>query len=433
MRHGRSADWDRHSRPLWAETAREPPPDCPPLAGAARADVAVIGAGYAGLGTAIHLADRGASVTVLEAEQPGSGASGRNGGQVIPGLRHFRRDLDAVYGAARGERLYAFGAGTADAVWRLVDRFAIACDPIRTGWIQAAHGGASLAESERRVAAWRRFGAPVEMLDRDAMRRLTGAAGYVGGWIDRRGGSVQPLAYARGLARGALGLGVRIHCGSRVTALERGAAGWTCRTAQGAVTAERVVVATTAYSDGLVPGLAASFVAVQSFQIATAPLSGEQRRRILPQGQCVSDMRNLLRYFRVDRDHRLVVGGRGTQTPARGPGSFGHQRLMLDKLYPELRGTALPHAWGGFVAVTPGRWPRLHEPAPGLIIPMGCNGKGVAWASAFGRVLADLALGGAERDMPLPIEPIARIPFPGLRRFYSAAATAYYRFQDARG
>lgn len=193
------------------------------------------------------------------------------------------------------------------------------------------------------------------------------------------------------------------------------------------------MVATTAYGDGLVPGLAASYVAVQSFQVATDPLPPDLRALILPDGQCVSDTRNLLRYFRVDRDHRPIVGGKGTSTPADGPSSFGLQRIMLEKLYPELKSCALPYRWGGFVAVTPGRWPRLHEPAPSLLVSMGCNGKGVAWASAFGRVLAERTLGAAERDLPLPIVPIRGIPFPGLRRLYSGAAMAYYRVMDALG
>jgi glycine/D-amino acid oxidase-like deaminating enzyme len=430
---GRFADWDRHFVSLWVETACGAPPAYASLRDDVRTDVAVIGAGYAGLSTAIHLADRGTSVIVLEAEQPGFGASGRNGGQVIAGLRHVRAEIDEAFGSERGERLFAFGAGTADAVWRLVGRFSIACDPLRTGWIQAAHGAASFEQSRRRVAAWQKFGAPVEMLDRSAIRQLTGSAEYVGGWIDRRGGSVQPLSYARGLARGAESLGVTIRGDSRVTALERAPQGWICRTAHGVVRAERVVVTTTAYGNDLVPGLAASYVPVQSFQVATDPLPPELRARILPDGQCVSDTRNLLRYFRIDRDHRLIVGGKGTAAAADGPSSFALQRLMLEKLYPELRACALPYRWGGFVAVTPGRWPRLHEPAPGLLVSMGCNGKGVAWASAVGQVLAERTLGAEERDLPLPIEPIRGIPFPGLRRLYSSAATAYYRLMDAFG
>ncbi|GAB4197304.1 MAG: FAD-binding oxidoreductase [Thalassobaculales bacterium] len=429
-----AAVWDAGFRSLWAETSREPAPDCPPLAGEVTADVLVIGAGYAGLSAAIHLADRGARVVVLEAEAPGHGGSGRNGGQVIPGIRHFRQDCVDAFGAERGDRLYRFGAGAQDAVWSFIDRFAIACDDVRRGWVQAAHGAASLALGRQRAAAWQRFGAPVELLDAAAIARLTGSHEYVGGFVDRRGGHLNPLAYARGLARGALSLGVAVHGASRVTALAADGPGFLARTAGGAVRARRVVVATTGYSDGLIPGLSASILPVQSFQVATAPLSAGQRGRILANGEAVSDTRNLLRYFRLDRDGRLVVGGRGTLRPARGLASFSLVRMTLGKLYPELADAPITHWWGGFVAVAlPERWPRLHQPAPGLFVSMGCNGKGVAWASAFGSVLADAALGAAEASLPLPVTPVPRIPLPALRRIYQAIGTAWYRLLDARG
>lgn len=426
--------WDAAFSNLWAATSREPPPDCPPLRGEATADVLVIGAGYAGLSTAIHLADAGARVAVLEAHAPGHGGSGRNGGQVIPGIRHFAADCIAAFGPARGPLLHRFGAHAQDAVWGFIDRFAIVADDVRTGWVQAAHGAESHALGLKRAAAWREFGAPVETLDAAAIAALTGSPEYVGGWVDRRGGTVNPLAYCRGLARGAASLGVALHGHSHVRALEREGAGWRARTDGGTLRAGRVVVATTGYSDGLVPGLADSIMAVQSFQVATAPLSADQRRRILPGGEAVSDTRNLLRYFRTDAHGRLVVGGRGTLGPARGPAGFALVRMKLARLYPELADAPIEHAWGGFVAVNPpDRWPRLHRPAEGLWASMGCNGKGVAWASAFGRVLADAALGAREDDLPLPVTPMPRIPLRMLRRLYIGAGTLWYRLMDRRG
>ncbi len=426
--------WDSAFSNLWAATSREPAPDCPPLHGHATADVLVIGAGYAGLSTAIHLADRGARVVVLEAHAPGHGGSGRNGGQVIPGIRHFRADCEAAFGAERGARLHRFGAEAQQAVWGFIDRFAIACDDVRTGWVQAAHGAESLALGLKRAAAWQAYGAPVETLDGTAIAALTASDEYVGGWVDRRGGVVNPLAYCRGLARGAISLGVAVHGASHVLTLAPEGGGWIARTATGSVAARQVVVATTAYSDGLVPGLADSVMAVQSFQVATAPLSADQRRRILPAGEAVSDTRHLLRYFRVDADGRLVVGGRGTLGPAQGASSFSLVRMTLAKLYPELADAPIEHAWGGFVAVNPpDRWPRLHRPAEGLWVSMGCNGKGVAWASAFGRVLADAALGAAEETLPLPVSPMPRIPFRALRRLYVGVGTLWYRLMDGRG
>ncbi|WP_237217877.1 NAD(P)/FAD-dependent oxidoreductase, partial [Falsiroseomonas oryziterrae] len=195
---------------LWAATAA-PAPDLAPLDGVQEAEVAIVGAGYTGLATALALAGRGVAVTVLEATEPGAGASGANGGQVIPGLRHLASDLVAAFGETLGRRLHAHGAGDADRLFGIVAKHGIACDATRSGYIQVADTPVALAEARQRHDAWAALGAPVRWLDAEEARAMTGAEGYLGGWLDARGGTVQPLSLARGLARAAMEAGARVH------------------------------------------------------------------------------------------------------------------------------------------------------------------------------------------------------------------------------
>lgn len=205
---------------LWATTAA-PAPDTPPLAESGTADVVIVGGGFCGLSTALHLAERGIRPVVLEAREVGYGGSGRNGGQVIPGLKYDPADLVARFGRERGERLARFAGGTADVVFDLIARHGMDVPHRRAGWIQGAHTETGLAEVERRAAQWADLGAPTRVLDKAEAERLLGTGRYRGGWLDGRGGAIQPLSYARGLARAALKAGASIHGASPVTSLER--------------------------------------------------------------------------------------------------------------------------------------------------------------------------------------------------------------------
>src|SRR2546423_5212332 len=210
---------------LWVTTARQAPPTTP-LDASRRADVAVVGAGYSGLAAALQLAEAGASVIVLESGEPGWGASGRNGGQVIPGLKYDPDELVAMFGPKAGEHLIRVAGGAPDTVFDLIARHDIDCEARRCGWIQPAFAAADLGLIARRAEQWQRRGAPVEVLDRDTVRRLIGSPIYHGGWLDRRAGSVQPLSYARGLARAAQKAGALVCGGARGSALARGGPRW---------------------------------------------------------------------------------------------------------------------------------------------------------------------------------------------------------------
>ncbi|MBM3573059.1 MAG: FAD-binding oxidoreductase, partial [Alphaproteobacteria bacterium] len=199
------------SQTLWARLAPAGP-RTEPLRGEERADIAVIGAGYTGLSAALHLAEAGVSVRVLEANQIGSGASGRNNGQVIPTLtRHDPRAIRAFLGEPWAERFVKLLVGSADLVFGLIRRHGIDCDAVQTGWIQPAHSPGRAELARRRAEQWHDAGAPAAFLDRDELAAMVGARGYHGGWINRSGGHVNPLALARGLAGAAMKAGARIH------------------------------------------------------------------------------------------------------------------------------------------------------------------------------------------------------------------------------
>lgn len=416
--------------PLWEETA--PPGGAyAPLAGHAETDVAVVGGGYAGLSTALAVAERGGQVTVLEAAEPGAGASGRNGGQVIPGLRHFRSDLTAAYGEDQGTRAHAFGATTADVTFDLINRLRLDCGAVQSGWIQLADTDEAMREGRLRCEAWARRGAPAEPLDREAARQLTGSDAYLGGWIDRRGGTVQPLAYARALARAAAAAGATIHARSPVVRIGRDGACWSLTTPTGQLKARRLLLATNGSTGRLWPSIARMILPVWSFQVATAPFPPGTRGSLLPDGQAVSDTRRVIRYFRRDAASRLIVGGKGTSHAPRRPQDFDLQRKMVARLYPDMADAALTHLWGGQVALTIDRLPRIVAIGPDALASLGCNGKGVAWNTALGPVLADALLTGDYAGLPIPVTRPRPIPFHELRRVYVAAGSAWLRLRDA--
>jgi glycine/D-amino acid oxidase-like deaminating enzyme len=415
---------------LWAETAARPV-KAPKLVSPETSETVIIGAGYTGLSTALHLAQMGREVVVVEAAEPGEGGSGRNGGQVIPGIRHAPDELIANYGDDLGRRLHAFGAGDADATFALIKRLGLACDATRGGWIQAAETEGELKQGETRSVGWAARGAPVRTLSRSEFHALTGTDAYIGGWIDERGGSVQPMSYVRELARATVEAGARLFTHSPALSIKRVAAGWRVETAAGSVTAKRLLLATNVSVGGLHPRVARSQLGVWSFQIATRPMTSAEQARILPGNAVVSDTRRVLRYFRTDRDGRIIVGGKGTLSAPKDASSFDLQLQMLRKLYPELAANGFTHAWGGLIGVTLDRLPRLFSIGDNAWAVLQDNGKGVAWCTASGLPLAEMLAGSDPRKLPLlPVTAPAPVPLHSLRKAYVAAGNTWLRFLD---
>jgi glycine/D-amino acid oxidase-like deaminating enzyme len=393
-------------------------------------DVAIVGGGYLGLSTALELARRGSRVMVLEAEQPGWGASGRNGGQVVPGLKFDPDEIVRLFGAARGERVLAFLDHAPNVVFSNIEAYGIECHPVRNGWIQPAHDSSSMALVEQRGIQWQRYGSSVEMLDRETIADMLGSNAYIGGWLDRRGGSIHPLSYLRGLVAKGQHYGAEIHGNSRVESINAKGRKWSIRTKHAKVTADQVLLSTNAYTKGIWRGLGRTIVTPNSFQIATKPMDEDVRKSVLPYGHVASDARRLLLYFRTDQTGRVLIGGRGSFREPEQMSNFSHLRRALRLIFPQLGNIELDYCWSGRVAITLDHMPHLHKLADGVIAAMGWNGRGVAITSALGVELANWFESNNDDDVALPFSHPKAVPFHMLQEQYIAAAAAWYRFRD---
>lgn len=414
---------------LWAATA-PPARVTPPLRESGTYDVVIVGAGYTGLSTALHLAERGVSVCVLEAREPGWGASGRNGGQVNPTLKHDPDELVRLYGAAVAEPLIDTVSRSADLVFDLIDRHGIECAAVRKGWMQVSYSHKGVAGLHARAAQWERRGVPVQCLDAADVATRMGSQAFAGGWLDGRAGAIQPLAYARGLVTAAQAAGASIHGQSPVIGLQPVASGWQVQTASGhTVKAAQVVLATNGYSDGLWPGMAQSVLAANSFIVATRPLQGAAAQSILPGQETVSTAQRLLLYFRKDSHGRLLMGGRGTFADPGAPQDFAHLERSLALLFPQLGRLDFEYRWAGRIAITRDFMPHVHQPMPGLTLALGCNGRGIALCTSLGQQLAT-SLCDSRADFAYPVSPLQKLPMHGLQRFYIGAGVAWYSLLD---
>jgi len=415
---------------LWSVTAPGGPA-CQALAGTLRAQAAVIGGGYTGLSAALHLAEAGRDVVVVDAAEIGERASGLSGGQVIPGVKHNPDTLEEMFGASIGAQLVATTAAGPDLVFELIARHAIQCEATRAGWIQPATSEAALAQLAQRVEQWSRRGAAVRLLSRLEVQHLTGSERYCGGLLDRRGGTVQPLAYVRGLGQALLRAGGRLYTRGPAVRLRRAGDGWSVETPAGSIAAAVVIVATDAHTDAISDELRRTMVAVPSFQVATAPIPPALRSAILPQRQAASDTWHLLRYFRLSADGRLVLGSRGTFAPTPSLHAVRYQYRAVQEIFPQLAGIAFEYHWGGLVAMTRDHLPHLHEPAPGLLAGIGYNGRGIAMGTMMGRLLARRACGVPEAELGFPVTAVVPVPFHSLSGLGARAAIQYLRFVDA--
>lgn len=417
---------------LWAATAVAAPP-YREAAGDSVAEVAIVGGGYTGLSAALHLSLAGRKVIVAEAAEPGWGASGRNGGQVIAGLKHDPEKLEARFGRALGSAVTkTFGDG-ADLVFDLVGRYGIECQASRSGWIQAAHGARAFEEVVTpRFRQWSARGVKASLLDRSAVSSLAGSSphAYYGGWFDPRGGVLQPLSYSRGLARAAISQGATVLSRSPVLGLIRSGGDWLLDLGKGTIRAPKVILATNAYTGDLWSGLRRTIVPVTSFQIATQPLAPAVSETILPGGQGVSDTRRLLLYFRLDHEGRLVMGGRSPVDDDPTMDDASPLEAAIARILPQAAGARIQFLWSGKVAVNKDAMPHIHVLAPGLFTALGCNGRGVAACTVLGKLLSDLATGTEPGDLPFPVTAPDPYALHGLRKVGVFALSQYYRMLD---
>jgi glycine/D-amino acid oxidase-like deaminating enzyme len=412
---------DPLSHGLWEATAPPAPPTSP-LKGQVRADVAVVGCGYTGLSAALRLAESGAKVVALEAVEIGFGGAGRNVGLVNAGMWVMPREFPKALGADYGERALTLLGGAPALVWETIKKHAIDCDPVRSGTLQCAVGAKGLAEIEERARQWGERGAPVSVLSASEAAKRIGSDVYAGALLDLRAGTIQPLAYARGLARAAIAAGAAIATRSAVRAAERTGGAWRLTTDGGTVEADWVAVATDAYGNAPWPQGRREQVHLPYFNFATRPLSADLQASILPGREGCWDTKTILSSFRFDRAGRLVFGSVGA---LRGTGLAIHRawaKRVLPKFFPNIGRIEFESQWYGMIGMTDNALPRFHRLADKVVTFCGYNGRGIGTGTVFGRVLADHILGRiSERDLPLPVtEPDAPL-LPTLREAYYEA------------
>lgn len=411
---------------LWLEghvgvpSAAEPP---------AKTDVAIVGGGYTALAAARALARGGATVVVLERETIGWGASSRNGGMVLAGYKAEPTALLRMYGPERGRTLFEETLRAIDFVELLVGDEAIACDWRRAGHITLAARPRHYHELERqRTLLSREFGYETELLGPERLGEEIGSRRYFGGLLDSRAGAVQPARYLAGLAGAAARAGALLVEGTGVLKILRGARGFRVITNRGTIDAGDVLFATNGYTQRLLPWLARRIVPVGSYIIATEPLSPDLQRELIPRARMLSDTKNLLYYFRLSPDGRMVFGGRAAFVPTAIERSREMLRRGMVEVFPQLESAAVEYAWGGTLGFTLDQMPHAgrHE---GVAYALGYGGHGVAMASWLGDRVG-CAMGGST-----PWPTLAGIPFPAVpgywgRPWFLPLAGAYYGLKD---
>ena len=406
------------SHGLWEKTA-PPAPVTEALRGIATAQVVIVGGGYTGLSAALHLAEAGTDVVLLEAHEFGFGGAGRNVGLINAGMWIMPDDFPKELGPRYGESLLELLGNGPYLVRDLIDRHDISCELERNGTLHCATGEDGLKELKERAAQWQKRGAAIELLDADETERRVGTPAYVGSLLDMRAGTLQPLAYARGLAGAALKAGARLHTNSAVTAYEERDGRRIVRTAQGEVSADWVIVATEAYSTGPWEVIRQEQVHLPYFNLATVPLSHEQQRAILPGREGCWDTREILSSFRMDKAGRLVFGSVGA---LRGTGTAVHKawaRRSLQRIFPQIAGIPFETEWYGMIGMTDNALPRLHKFAPNVISFCGYNGRGISPGTTFGKVLANHILGRIdEAALPLPFTDPKMPPLRPIKEAY---------------
>ena len=402
----------------------------PSLRSRMRMDVAIVGAGYTGLSTALHLKEAGVSSVVLEAREVGSGGSGRAFGQVVPYAKHDHAHLLAHFGPDYGERMIAMVAGGPDLVFGLIERHGIVCDAVRRGLIFAAHTPAAAKTLEERARFWQKRNAPVSFLDATGLTGLTGSTYYPAGILDRRGGCVDPLAYARGLGHAAVKAGTTLFEQSRVTQIVPSQGRWAVHTREGVVDAETVVIATDAYTDSIWPGLQQSLIPLRGYHLATAPLSENVRKTIMPGGQSLTDTRRLYSGIRLRSDGRLHVSTDGPAFSASAHAFVSKAARRVQNLFPQLGEPSWQTEVAGWVGMTTDEYPHLHSLAPGVWAAVGLSGRGIAFGTLLGRELSKRILGAAESECSMPVLPLRTTIVRPLARPLVGGLMNWYRLRD---
>lgn len=417
----------------WYAATVDPLPPFSSLRGETRADVCVVGAGYTGLSTALHLAERGYDVVLVEAHRVGFGASGRNGGQLGSGQRMEQDGLEALVGRDDAHKLWRLAEDSKDLVKDLVARHKIDCH-LKPGIAHACFSNREVrAEHEYTEHLKTEYDYDqIEPLDRDQMQALCPSPKYVGGSLDMGAGHLHPLAFALGLARAAKSAGARIYENTHVHGIERGEK-ITVKTDQGRIVADQLVLACNGYLGNLDRKVASRVMPINNFIAATEPL-GDDITKVLTRDVAIADTKFVINYFRLSHDGRLLFGG-GESYGYRFPSDIAAlvRKPMLE-IYPHLRDIRIDYAWGGTLAITMKRMPYLRRLSPSILSASGYSGHGVGTATHAGQLIAMAIAGEAEG-----FDTMARVPatpFPGGTMFRSpllVLAMTWFALRDRLG
>lgn len=421
---------------LWSATAA-PLRELPPLKGDTQADVAIIGAGYTGLSAAHHLAESGLAPIVLEANRPGWGASGRNGGVITAKFRVSFPAIAAAHGKPMAKRMYDIAIEATEIVSELVEAYGIeAARLTRSGQVKAAHNHETLAYAVKE-AEWLRAelgDATMSVLDAEGVRAETGSSGFVGGVLNAGSGGIHPLNYLHGLAEGVAARGIPIHAGTPALRLRRERDGVLIETPGGTVRARQAIIATNSYSD-LTPATCdyqSTLIPFRSAIIATEPLSPDLAASVMPTRRTYTETKRMMRWFRMV-DDRVVFGGRGAFGKTDSPAAFRALHKAMLGIFPQLADVPLAYRWSGLVAMTLDSVPHVGPVDDRVMVALGYNGAGVAMSSLMGRYLAAFARGERPDVGLLDARRMRRVPFYPLREPAVRLVAGWYQFLDAIG
>ena len=398
------------------------------LASAENCDVAIIGGGFTGLSAALACAQKGLSVILLEAKSIGFGASGRNGGQLIPGLRWSMRDIDAEFGRERAQAIFDLAYGAVDRVKNHIAEHHIPCDA-KAGHLEAAYKPAHFDTMQRHAAYLaQHFGWEAEIVHPQDIGQHINGGGYHGGIYDAKGGHFHPLNYALGLAKAAQKAGVRVYENSAAqTPVDRGTH-VEIRAGAETLTAKHVIIAADTWTGNIAPELSSYTVPIMNYNIATAPLPDADQ--LLPSDAAIADSRFVLNYFRLSADKRLIFGGgeKYVQTPPTDISAF--VRKHIAEVFPTLADVPIDYAWGGAVGVTMNRLPHMGR-AGNMFYAHGFSGHGALVTTLAGELMAEAVMGTMSRFDVFANVPHSR--FPGgkwLSRPLATLGLLYYAMRD---
>jgi glycine/D-amino acid oxidase-like deaminating enzyme len=396
-------------------------------------DLAVVGGGYCGLSISLEAARLGLSVILLEAGTIGCGASGRNGGIVVPTLPGARTPsyLEERLGKHRATNLIELVRTGPDFVFDRIRDHHIACDANKAGWVQPAHTEKTLGLARKVHDEWLTRGANVTWLDAGGIRERLGAPGYLGGWFSESGGTLNPWALAQGLARIASAAGVHIVEGAAVQSLVKDGSKKLIRTPNGEFTARQVVITTNGYTPDLVPRLSDTVIPVRLFHCLTRPLFEMERADILPKGTPFTDLRKSGGFCRFDAEGRLMSGG--AVFTARNASLHGqrHAAQRLAEIFPQLTKIKIDHYWEGWCAIREEFLPVSQDHGDGVYSLLGFSTRGIALAQTLGREMARFLAGTiSEERMPIPVRRLSPIPLRAVKQTLGGWAFPVYKLRD---